>query len=176
MKHIKLFEQFVNEMIDAATSVKNQLHQLPSNVSKDTVKAIKEWLKKGTVVEEDSMYGESKAYTAEDIKDGIDKVSKIRSIKKVEVGALSGIYAEDENGAVYKFQMDTIKSNKIGWVAILLTPAEFKHGAGNPTVTSSDGRTTYTYGSSRSEFYAASNLEEFIDKVKEIAGLEYTVE
>lgn len=176
MKHVKLFEQFINEMVDAATSAREQLHQLPGNTSKDTIKAIKGWLKKGTVVEEESMYGTSEAYTEQDIKDGIDKVSKIRSIVKAKAGGLSGIYAEDENGAAYKFQMDTIKSNKIGWVAILMSPAKFKHGAGNPTVTSSGGRTTYAYGSSRSEFYAPSNLEEFIDKVKEIAGLEYTVE
>lgn len=176
MKRVRLFEQFINEMVDAATSAKKQLHQLPSNTSKETIKAIKDWLKKGTAVEEESMYGDSKAYTEQDIKDGIDKVSKIRSIVKAEAGGLSGIFAEDENGAAYKFQIDTLKSNKIGWVAILLTPAEFKHGAGNPTVTSSGGRTTYTYGSSRSEFYVQSNLEEFIDKVKEIAGLEYTTE
>ena len=175
MKHIKLFEQFINEMVDAATSAREQLRQLPSNASKDTINGVKSWLKKGTLVEEDSMYGTSKAYTEQDIKDGIDKVSKIKSIVRAEAGGLSGIFAEDESGAAYKFQMDTVKSNKIGWVAILLTPTEFKHGGGK-TVTTSGTRTTYTYGSSRSEFYVQSNLEEFIEKVKEAAGLEYKLE
>lgn len=177
MKHLKLFEQFVNEMLlNATSSAKQQLLQLPSNTSKKTISDIKKWLKKGTAVEEESMYSEPEAYTEQEIKDAIDTVSKIKSIKRAEAGGLSGIFAEDENGAIYKFQIHSIKSNKVGWVAILQTPDGFKHGAGSPRVTTSGSRTTYTYGSDRSEFYTQSNLEEFIGKVKAIAGIEYIKE
>lgn len=173
MKHVKLFEHFLNEMVRATDPAKQQLLQLPTNIDKSVIKAIKGWLKKGTFIEEKSMYSDPEAYTVEDLKEGINKLSKIRSIKRVEPGKIGGIFAEDKNGAVYKFQVDFVKSNKVGWTAVLQTPQGVKHGAGNPRVTTSGSSTTYSYTADYASFYAPASLEEFIDKVKAIAGMEY---
>lgn len=173
MKHVKLFEQFLNEMIRSTDSAKQQLLQLPSNIDKSVINAIKGWLKKGTFVEEESIYSEPVAYSKDEIKEAIDKVSKIKSIKTAKVGFTDGIIAEDENGSIYKFERDFGKSNKVCWTSVLQTPDGIKHGAGNPTVTTSGSRTTYSYTADTASFYAQSNLEEFINKVKEVAGMEY---
>ena len=172
MKHVKLFEQFLNEMVESYASAKKQLAQLPYNTSKDTLKAIKAWLKKGTLVEEESIYSDPENYTKDEIQAAMDKVSKIKSIKKVELGFTGGIFAEDENGALYDFKVDFVKSGKTGWMSVLRTPGGFKQGAGKAAVTTSGTRTTYTYSSDMATLSAQSNTEEFIEKVKEIAGLE----